>query len=101
MYTSLLEIRDCWTSKRVAQRLIRLRLTAVFIKSTANMAHCTLSDSPLPRQMSGLCSDTSVVQTSQVRTATSLALLGTTNQKPRSWDDVNLKFLQRELGKQL
>jgi hypothetical protein len=36
---------------------------------------------------------TSAVQTSQVHTATVLALLGTANQKPRIWGDVNLKFL--------
>jgi hypothetical protein len=61
--------------------------------STANMAHCTLSDSPLTHQISEPGSDTSVVQTSQVRTVTLLALLGATNQKPRRWGDVNLKYL--------
>ena len=65
------------------------------------MARCTVADSPLPHQISGPCSDTSVVQTSQVRTATLLTLLGATNQKPWSLGDVNLKFLERELGKQL
>jgi len=65
------------------------------------MAHCTLSDSPLPHQISGPCSDTSAVQTSQVRTATLLALLGATNQKPISCGEVSLKFLERELRKQL
>jgi hypothetical protein len=66
----------------------------MFIESTATTAHCTLSESPLPHQIAGPGGDSSVVQASQDRTATMLELLGAANQKPRSWGDVNLKFLE-------